>query len=232
MRRALAFLTPLGGASAPDARTLEWFPLAGALIGLVLAGVWWGALRLWPPVAAAAVLTAADLVLTGALHFDGLVDTADGLLPHLPPERRLAVMEEPCVGAFGTGAGACALLLRFGALSTFPHARPWLLVATWSASRASMTVAARVLPYARPGGLASAFAGRPSAATAVAVLLPVGLGVAGGAVAGAAVAAALASAAGVHALAARRLGGYTGDTLGAAGFAAETVGLLAGAALA
>ena len=81
MRRALAFLTPLGGAAVPDRRTLSWFPLAGGAIGVAVGGVWWGAERLWPPAVAAALTIAADLALTGLLHIDGLVDSADGLLP-------------------------------------------------------------------------------------------------------------------------------------------------------
>ena len=85
MRRALAFLTPLpvGTTEPPDRRTLAWFPVVGALIGTVLGGVWWGAERRVAPPVAAGLVVAADLALTGMLHLDGLMDTADGLLPHL-----------------------------------------------------------------------------------------------------------------------------------------------------
>ncbi len=78
MRRALAFLTVFGGAAGPEPATLAWFPLAGAVIGLVLGAVWWEADRIWTPTVAAAVVVAADLVVTGLLHVDGLADTADG----------------------------------------------------------------------------------------------------------------------------------------------------------
>src|SRR5205085_224245 len=90
-----------------DRRTLAWFPVVGALIGTVLGGVWWGAERLWPVPVAAALVVAADLALTGMLHFDGLMDSADGLLPHLTRDRRLDVMPQPDVGAL-----AVALLAR------------------------------------------------------------------------------------------------------------------------
>ena len=101
MRRALAFLTPLFGASEPRPKTLTWFPFAGAALGLVLGALWWGAERVWPAAVAAAIVVAADLALTGLLHVDGLADSADGLLPHLDRARRLEVMATPDVGAFG-----------------------------------------------------------------------------------------------------------------------------------
>src|SRR3954451_21883132 len=112
MRRALAFLTPLpvGRAGAPDRRSLAWVPVVGALIGLALGGIWWGAEHIWPPAVAAALVVLADLALTGMLHMDGLVDSADGLLPHAPTEGheeeggrqwRLDVMQQADIGAFG-----------------------------------------------------------------------------------------------------------------------------------
>ena len=112
MRRALAFLTPLGGPVAPSPSALAWFPVVGALLGLGLGGVWWLADRLWAAPVAAAVVVAADLALTGMLHFDGLVDSADGLLPPLVAERRLEVMADPAAGAFGVGVAVVVLLLR------------------------------------------------------------------------------------------------------------------------
>ena len=86
MRRAVAFLTCLGGPAVPDARTLSWFPVVGAALGLVVGGAWWGAEQLWPPAVAAALVVALDLALTGLLHLDGLVDSADGLLPQVRPD--------------------------------------------------------------------------------------------------------------------------------------------------
>lgn len=230
MRRALAFLTPLGGAAAPNARTLDWFPLAGAVVGLVLGGGWWLALEVWTPLTAAAVVVAADLALTGALHFDGLVDSADGLLPHLPSHRRLDVMSDPAVGAFGVAVGVSVLLMRFAALVSLGSARPFLLAALWCASRTSMTAAARLVPYARPGGLAGAFTGRRSSVPAiVGAGLALGLGLLDETESAAAVGAVFAAAGAVHTLAWRRLGGFTGDTLGAAGVVGETAGLLVAA---
>ena len=148
MRRALAFLTPLGGAAVPDRATLSWFPVAGALIGLAVGGAWWGADRLWPPFTAAAIAVTVDLGLTGLLHLDGLADSADGLLPPLARERRLAVMAEPTVGAYGVAAVVIVLVLRTAALTSM-HPSVLLLAALWCASRTAMAVGARALPYAR-----------------------------------------------------------------------------------
>ena len=231
MRRALAFLTPLFGASEPRPRTLSWFPFAGAALGLVLGAVWWGAERVWPAAVAAAIVVAADLALTGLLHVDGLADSADGLLPHLDGARRLEVMAAPDVGAFGVAAVVAVLLLRWAALATTAPS-PLLLGGLWCASRTAMAVAARKVPYARPGGLASAFLGGRTLSTAlIGAVLATGLAFAGPGVAGiASVAGVVVGAAGVVALARWRIGGFTGDVLGASGMVGETTGLLVAAA--
>src|SRR5439155_284881 len=70
-RQAVAFLTPVGGAAAPGPAALAWFPVVGALIGLASGGVWWAVDDRLGPLAAAALVVAADLGLTRALHFDG-----------------------------------------------------------------------------------------------------------------------------------------------------------------
>jgi len=230
MRRAVAFLTAFGGAAAPSPSALAWFPLVGAGMGLALGGIWWVADGLWAAPVAAAVVVAADLALTGMLHFDGLVDSADGLLPPLEPGRRLDVMADPAAGAFGVGAAVVVLLLRWTSLATLAPS-PVLLGALWCASRLAMAQFARTVPYARPSGLASAFlqaGGRrlPIAGIALGAVLT---GAGGGDAVAGVVVLGLAAAA-VMALAVRRLGGFTGDVLGAAGMVGETAGLLAAAA--
>ena len=235
MIAALAFLTPLGGARDPDRTTFDWFPLVGALIGATVGLVWWGANELWSPLVAAGLAVAADVALTGALHVDGLADTADGVLPHLDRDRRLAVMAEPDVGAFGVTAVVLTLGLRVGVLASL---RPdvALVAALWCASRTLMAVTARSVPYARPqGGLAAAFLGRsPAPVAVVGTVLAGAIAVfatdVGPAHAVPALAALVAAGAGVVALARHRLGGFTGDVLGAAGIVGETVALLVAAA--
>ncbi|HMF83982.1 MAG TPA: adenosylcobinamide-GDP ribazoletransferase [Acidimicrobiia bacterium] len=231
MRRALAFLTPLFGAAEPRSDTLGWFPVVGAVLGLALGAVWWGAERVWPAAVAAAIVVAVDLALTGMLHVDGLADAADGLLPHLDRARRVEVMGEPDVGAFGAATVTAVLLLRWTALAvTAPS--PLLLGGLWCASRTAMAVTARTVPYARPDGLAAAFlGGRAVTTAAVGAVLAVALAFAGpGTVGAAAVGGVVVGAAAVVALAWRRVGGFTGDVLGAAGVVGETTGLLVAAA--
>ncbi|HWW54938.1 MAG TPA: adenosylcobinamide-GDP ribazoletransferase, partial [Acidimicrobiales bacterium] len=204
--------------------------------GLTVGTVWWLGGRIWPSEVAAAVAVLADLVITGMLHVDGLCDAADGLLPHLEPSRRLEVMAAPDVGAFGVAALVAVLLLRFGAFSS-THPNPLLIGALWTASRTQMATVIVGVPYARhEGGLASAFlGGDPSrqllaiaaGGTAVALALAALWHPLAGPLA---VAAGTLAAAGVVVLACRRVGGFTGDVLGAAGMVGETVGLLVAAA--
>lgn len=233
MRRALAFLTPLpvGTAAPPDRRTLAWFPVVGALIGSALGGVWWAAERVWPAPVAAGIVVAADLALTGMLHLDGLMDSADGLLPHLTPERRLAVMAQPDVGAFGVAIAVVVIGLRFAALASM---RPsvLLLAGIWCASRTTMAVISGVLPYVRWHGLASNVIGsawRPIGLYGLIGSISLGA-FAGGRPQEAAVATVFAAALVVALLARQRIGGFTGDVLGAAGVVGETVALLVAAA--
>ncbi|MBV9659805.1 MAG: adenosylcobinamide-GDP ribazoletransferase [Acidimicrobiales bacterium] len=234
MRSAIAFLTAVGRSEAPGPTTLDWFPLVGALLGAALGGVWWAAGQAWTPAVAAAIVVALDFGLTGLLHLDGLVDSADGLLPPLDRHRRLEVMAAPDCGAFGVGAAGAVLLLRWAALASASRTRGFLLLAgLWCLSRTLIAVVARTQPYARPaGGLASAFsgptrwpalAGGALAALALCAAWRIGPGLAGAG-------AAILSGTLVVVLARRRIGGYTGDVLGATAMVAETTGLLVGAA--
>jgi len=223
-RQALSFLTPFGGSTTPSPSAMRWFPIVGAAIGGVLGGIWWVAGEVWPPAVAAAVVVAADLGLTGLLHLDGLADSADGLLPHLPAERRLEVMAAPDVGAFGVGVAAATLLLRWSALMTMkPNVA--LLAGLWCGSRTLMATVAGTVAYARRDGLATAFLGGNAvwlvalAGAALSVVLAgwAAIGILGGLA--------------VVTLALRRIGGFTGDVLGGAGVIGETVGLLVAAAV-
>ena len=242
MLAALGFLTPFGPARAPGPSALRWFPLVGAAAGAAVGLVWWAASKGWHgPLVPAALAVVTDLVVTGMLHVDGLCDSADGLLPHLSRERRLEVMSEPAVGAFGSTVTLAVLLLRFAA---FGGLRPdvALVAGVWCVSRSLVVVAMLVLPYARAtespatgsletGGLATAFlgSGRKGAALAASVGLAAGISLAvwaGGAPAAAGVGAGVAAAAAVVWLAWRRLGGFTGDVLGAAVVVSETAAIL------
>jgi len=232
MRAALGFLTVFGGAAPPSRQALAWFGPVGALVGLVVGGAWWGAGELWPPLVAAVVAVAVDAAVTGMLHLDGVADSGDGLLPPLDRARRLAVMASPEVGAFGVAVLALVLAARVAAFASLDPDL-LLVVGLWAGARAAMAVTLTAAPYARDVGAASGFR-RPG--PPVVAMLTLGLALAAvvgarGGLAGIVTAGAAAAAfAAVVALGIRRLGGYTGDVLGAAGVLAETVGLLVAAA--
>jgi adenosylcobinamide-GDP ribazoletransferase len=229
---ALGFLTVAGPARTPRPAALAWFPVVGAAIGAVVGLVWWGASAAWQgPLVPAALAVAADLVVTGLLHVDGLADSADGLLGHLSRERRLQVMSGPEIGAFGLAVTVAVLLLRF---ASFAGLRPEvaLVAGLWCLSRSLMVGAMLVVPYARePGGLASAFLGGPARIPRLAAAAGAAAGAAlaiwsGGAAAAVGVGAGVLLPVGLLVLARRRLGGFTGDVLGAAVVLSETAALL------
>lgn len=231
MLTALAFLTPFPVSSRPpNGRTFLWFPLVGLFLGGILGLAWRGLdrLTLGQGFVVSVLIVGLDLAITGALHFDGLVDSADGLFAPVERSRRLAIMAGPEVGAFGLAIGVVGLLLRAACLAQLAP-RPLLLMGLWCASRTVMACVAAALPYVRNEGLASAFLdGMPEAlvigipGVLLAVFVASGAGVRGPL----AVAAGLVAALGVALLARRRIGGFTGDILGACGFVCETVGLL------
>lgn len=231
MRAALGFLTVVGGAAPPDRRAPAWFGVVGALVGLAVGGTWWAAHELWPPLLAAVLAVAVDAAVTGFLHLDGLADSADGLLPPVDRARRLAIMATPDIGAFGVAALVVVLVARVGALTSLTP--DVLLVAgLWAAARSGMALTMARVSYARAEGAASGFAGRsvaPAAVTAATALAAV-VATLGGWAGPTTVLAATGGFVAVVALAARRVGGYTGDVLGAAGVVAETVGLVVAAA--
>lgn len=256
MLQALSFLTIIGRVGTPRPGSLPYFPVAGALIGLAVGYSWWGAQHLWPPLVAAGIALAVDAVLTGLLHLDGLSDSADGLIAPMEREQRLTVMRDPAVGAFGAVALIVVLLLRFSVFASVP-ATPLTVAALWCLARAAMALVALVVPYARTaGGLASAFLGavsdgpatapdgragnaaatpRRSTLIGAAAVLAAGIAIPLAAVelgwwSAAILGAGLLGAALMTVFARARIGGFTGDTLGATGVLAETFGLLALAA--
>ena len=227
---AIGFLTTLPVPShdlAPDARrrAAPWFPLVGLGIGALLAGVAWAASWLFPPAVTAVLVVALWAALTGALHLDGLADCGDGLLPPVSRERRLEIMRDPRVGAFGVTVLVLVLLLKAAALASLAVTWPALLLAPlWA--RWLLLVAAR-RPSARPGGMGASLgpvldARRLALAALLPIVLTGGVGVWHWPVIAATGTALLASL-GVLWLAQRRLGGVTGDVFGAVVEVSEAV---------
>jgi adenosylcobinamide-GDP ribazoletransferase len=235
---AVAFLTRL---PLPDlgvvaegglARAMRAFPLVGGVVGLASGLVFAAAHALLPALPAALLAVLVAVLLTGALHEDGLADTADGLGARGGRDKRLEVMRDSRTGAFGVLAILFSIGLKVSALAAAPSGWAGLgaLVAAAALSRALIPAAMQVMAPARADGL-GATAGVPDASTAaLAAVLGILLTFAGlGLGAPVAVLAALASAGAMVWLARRILGGYTGDVLGAIQQAAEIGVLLAAA---
>lgn len=231
---ALGFFSRLPLPAPPDfRRALRLAPLAGLLLGAGAGALFFVGQKLGLPPMACALLALAGLALaTGALHEDGLADIADGFGGGFSREKKLEIMKDSRIGAFG----ACALIVSFGlraaALAALPAALGWLtLTASAGFSRAMALVPLMILPPARdvgagqaagahnrdlwraaplslPVGLIPMFAGAPAATCLVAMMLA-GLATLG-----------------LCALAKGQIGGQTGDVAGAAQQIAEMVFLL------
>ncbi len=231
------FLTrlPLGSLmrAGTPARAVRAYPVVGAAVGAAGGGTLLAAAALGLPAPAAAGLAVGVTILvTGALHEDGLADVADACGP-ADRDQRLAVMRDSRVGTFGVLALVLSVLLRVAALAgPAPLVAAAGLAGAAGAARAGPAVLLHAMPPARGDGLAAGV-GRPDRETlgwavglgALALVLPA---VAAGPTAAAAMALAVAAAtAGAGFLAHRLVGGLTGDTLGAGIQAAEITALLA-----
>ncbi|QNK03826.1 adenosylcobinamide-GDP ribazoletransferase [Dyella telluris] len=217
---AIGFLTRLpvparvfDGARSPSAQ-LAWYPAVGLLIGGLLWCLGW-LLSGAPPLLAAALLLAGWVVLTGALHLDGLADSADAWVGGMGDrERTLAIMKDPRSGPIGVTAVVLVLLLKFAALASLPHPSAVLVVAPLL-GRAALTFAFMTTPYVRSAGIGSGLVGESPLACTAALLLAVVLSVLTGWHGVRALVAALLVFAWWRWACRRRLGGMTGDTCGA-----------------
>ncbi len=234
-RAAVQFMTvlPAGRAAEFDpVRMAAWFPAVGLMLGGIVALIDYPARALLGPAAAAAVDVVALALLTGAFHLDGLGDTADGLFSHRPRERVLAIMKDSRIGAMGVVAILSVMLLKWAGIAALGENRAAVLALAPAYGRSAVLAAMRFLPYARPeGGTGGAFFAvrigwRAFWGLAVAAAASLALGRQGLAVN----AAFLAAAAGMIAFYRARLGGVTGDMLGALVETLEAALFLAAAA--
>src|SRR5919108_6425670 len=165
---ALAFLTilpvrPRGNAAAVGAAA-GWFPAIGALIGLAAGAAWVAAEPTFGAGVAGVVAVVVLVVVTGALHQDGLADCADALGARGDRAHRLAVMRDSSTGAFGTLALVAWALLLAAALAALPHEDALRTLGLAAAlGRWGAVVHGALAPPARPDGLGAAFAVRPGA---------------------------------------------------------------------
>ena len=264
LRAAVGFLTvlPIGRSISPDlphgqsavSNSRAFFPFVGLLLGLVLVVVEFAAALVFPVYLTAGILLAVMVLATRALHLDGLMDVCDGLFGGYTKERRLEIMKDPHVGAFGVVAGSMLILLKFAALLSLLH--PQFITGAWTSdvavlralafssqpgkvlalllfptlSRWAMVVCLGAFPYARQQGLGSPFhQGNAKLAALTAALTALAASLILGGFGG------LGLLAGVTLLAlaagwimTRAFGGLTGDCYGAVNEVSE-VAVLAGA---
>ncbi len=142
-------LPPWPGIRPRFERIARFAPWMGLVIGGLQAGLWWGLQGHVPPLAQICGVLALALLLTGGLHMDGAMDTADGLAAG---ERLLEAMRDSRVGASGAQALAVLLLVKAGALASLDGAAPWALV--WAAlwGRMAPLLAMAWFPYLHPRG--------------------------------------------------------------------------------
>lgn len=230
---ALQFLTiiPVKRRFSPEeiGRSTGYFPVVGIFIGLVLAGLNYLLSLFLPPAVVNILLVVSLVVLSGALHLDGLVDTCDGLASHKTPEERWQVMHDSRAGGFGIVGVVLLLLVKYISLNSVPQGLMMTtLILLPVVSRWAMVYAVFAYPYARPSGLGKVFkqgTGWPQLAIATLIAL--------------AVAAALFQLAGLVIMLAiwvivvaaatylkRKFAGLTGDTYGAINEAAEVCVLI------
>jgi len=157
----IQFLTilPCGPTQPLEAqRTLPLFPLCGLIVGAVLLLVDSVASLFWQRSVVAVLDVVALAVVTGALHLDGLADTADGLYGRRLPEKALEIMKDSRIGAMGMVTVACCLAMKWAGLSGLDMHRAVLLLLVPATARAGVIFAVHYLPYGRPaGGTGQAF---------------------------------------------------------------------------
>lgn len=233
---AIALLTrvPTRGGAHTE-RAVPWLPVVGAVIGAAVAGIYAVTRGAVGSAAAAALAVTAGIVLTGALHEDGLADTADAFGAGAGPERTLEILKDPAHGTYGVLALVLSVGVRVAAISALTGlAAAVALPAAHAVSRAAAAWMLGRWPPATADGLGATYAAPVTSAhagVAVAIGAIAAVGLLGPWGLGALAIAALA--AGVMGrLAVAKIGGITGDVLGAAQQLSEIGMLLLAAAAA
>lgn len=138
-------------------RAAGWFPLVGLVIGLLVAAIWMISSWFLPSLVRAGLALAGWILITGGLHLDGLSDCCDGLFHASNPERRLQIMKDPHLGAFGAIGLGVSLLLKFAALAAIPPERAILSILLSTSLGRWFIILAGMQPPASPGGMGADF---------------------------------------------------------------------------
>src|SRR4030043_462955 len=161
-----------------SSQTLPYFPLVGLSLGAILFGIHYVLSLLLPSSVVNALLIITLVILTGAHHLDGFIDTCDGVIAGKSKKERLAIMSDSKVGAFGIVGAILLLLLKYVSLSSAPILPALLLMPTLS--RWTMVSIIFTFPYAKRSGMGLAFKQgatwqRLTIATIIALIITVAL---------------------------------------------------------
>jgi len=221
---ALQFLTRIQLVQQTDlkvedfGRSTRCFPLVGAVLGSIYMLTAYATVNFLPwEHINITIWLLMTVILTGGLHYDGFMDTMDGLFSGRSRERMLEIMRDSRVGSFGALAAMCLLLFNWSAMKDIPESMSMMALFVMPViGRMSMVLAIYAFPYARPEGMGKAFADMVdketlglAGLTAVLLVVPWGQSAVLALVLGLIFGLLLA------AYAARRLGGLTGDVYGA-----------------
>ncbi len=211
------------------ARSMAYFPAVGLLLGIFIAALHALLSMVLPGSVCDLIVIAAMVMITGNMHGDGLMDTADGIYSGKPPEGVLEIMRDSRVGSHGVIAGTLVLLARFILLGQMPPEAKWMVLIFMPAvGRWAQVYCAAVYPYARTGGGTGGFADYVGIREVLWASLTV---LASGVFlfhlkSGILAAAVYAGTAAIGRYISRKIGGMTGDTLGAVNELAEVLALV------
>ena len=217
---AVRFITvlPVGRAGTYDPRgMIPYFPVVGLLLGLIISVFDWLVIDFWSQPVVSLLDVVLLVCLTGALHLDGLGDTADGLYGNRPRERALEIMKDSRIGVMGLTAIVCGLAVKWAGITELGVHRHLLLVIIPAYARAGMVFAVRFLDYVRPkDGVGRDLFDEPLKVTDFSgILIPVGLSIIIGWNAVILNIAFIITTAAIIGFYKKRIGGVTGDMLGA-----------------
>jgi adenosylcobinamide-GDP ribazoletransferase len=220
----------LSGGEKTLARSIAYFPLVGLMIGLITAAFDFTIGMTLPPLPASVITVIILIALSGGLHMDGLADTADGFFSARPREKMMDIMRDSRIGVMGVLAVLSVMLLKITLLSILITPSRWTVILLMPlAGRTAIVTLMTALPYARPGGgLATLFTANHSWLHVVLawVLFVIVAGLLAKEIGIASALLALVITAFFVRYNYMKIGGYTGDTLGAACELAEIAPLL------
>ncbi|HEU4744498.1 MAG TPA: adenosylcobinamide-GDP ribazoletransferase [Anaerolineales bacterium] len=218
---------PATWSAGDSGRASVWYPFVGLVVGAITWLAWKGATFLFPASVAGIVTLVVWVVLSGGLHLDGLADCCDGLLSSTSVERRLEIMQDPRVGAFGVIGLVLLLMLKAAALSSLAPESSFGILLAASLARWSI-LPAGFLPLARPSGMGADFVlGFRRPFIIWGAVIPLAIAIFLGARGSVSALAGLGAAVLALGLAKSRIGGVTGDVFGMVVEVVETVVLIA-----